>query len=82
MQGFPLGYVISLPIPAFSALHKSLVRVRAQEKIEKAYTSFVAAQASGKDLKKWVNQWKPALDLDRDTTGGMKAFLAKFGDGV
>jgi len=42
----------------------------------------LAAQGQGKDMKKWVEQWKPYLDEYKDAGGGADAFVRKYGSGI
>ena len=81
-RGHDLRWVLLLDIHSFDALHDSCMRLEAQDRVEKAWSSMLAAQGEGKDMKKWVEQWKPYLDEHESQTGGAKAFLAKYGGGI
>jgi len=49
--------------------------------MEQAWTGMLAAQGQGKDMKKWIEHWKPALELDIEKKNDMDAFLAQVGNG-
>ncbi len=79
-RGHPIEFVRGLDIHSFDSLHESCTRLDAQQKIERAWSSMLAAQGEGKDMKKWVDQWKPYLD-DVEENGAAR-FLAKYGKGI
>ena len=82
-NGFELPYVLDLDLLSFDSLVASFNRVIMTEKIEGAWTSMIAAQASSKDMKKWTKRWEQAISAPGkvDKTDETK-FLSKFGGGI
>lgn len=74
-----LTQLTRMSVPDFDSLHESCERIKAQERVERAWTAMIAAQAAGKDMEKWLKQWEPLLEADKKHTGGMEEFRRKFG---
>lgn len=87
--GWDLDTVLDFDVESFSALLEALLRIEYREKIEMAYTLQVATQGTGKDLKKWVGQWKKLLNGGRKKqpkqskdVGDLGDFLKLVGGGI
>jgi hypothetical protein len=67
---------MNMDLLSFAALHASCKRLNANENIEKAITSYYAAQATGKDFKEWIKQWQETIE---ETGNDMDAFVNRYG---
>lgn len=78
MGGFPVDYVLDLPLPELPALLKSLERVQSRRFVEQAWVDLVSSQGSGKDLKKVLaTRTNRAKSLSSSQEGSGMAALSK-----
>lgn len=80
-RGHALEAVLAMGLPEFDSLWDSCQRLQARANIEAAWTNFVTAQTSGKDVEKWVSQWKAALEIEKPKEGTLNDFLKRYPHG-
>jgi hypothetical protein len=81
-SGFPLDYVMDLDLPSFDSLVQSMNRLTASDKTEQAWTSMIAAQASGKEMKKWAKRWEAAASSTAQPDNDAAALRRRVGGGI
>lgn len=76
--GFPVDYVLDLPLPELPALLKSLERVQSRRLVEQSWIDLATSQGSGKDVKKILSaRTTKAKSLSPSSEGSGMAALSK-----
>jgi len=61
-SGLSYELVLGLSLDQFRSLYGSCERLDATEKRLDAWTTLIASQASGKDMKKWAKMWDAVIE--------------------